>query len=954
MTAQTRDVLSFGNFSLVPSERLLTRGGVTLQLGARTLDILMALVSRPNEAVSKRDLIAQVWPDVIVGEGSLRFHMASLRKALGDGKNGARYITTLAGRGYCFVAPISRSSEWPRAPAAEAADAPRTNLPSRPSRMVGRAAAVLMLSTQLAASRFVTIVGTGGVGKTTVAVAVGHEQVESFAGAVHFVDLGTLGDPNLVATSLASMLGLSFQSQDPTPSLMAFLRDKRILLIFDNCEHVIEAAATLAVRIFQNAPQVHILATSREVLRAEGEQVYRLAPLLVPPDDPGLTAAAALTFPATQLFLERAAVSGARLDLSDANAATVASICRKLDGVALAIELAAGRVAAYGLQQTAALLEERLSLLWVGQRTAPPRQQTLKATLDWSYGLLSELERVVLRRLAVFVGQFTIDAALAVVTSATVDQALVFGAIDSLVAKSMVASRPVGAMMRYRLLETTRAYALEVGVEDSELAGLAARHAAYYRGWLEESGAEWPTLSSAAERAPYLAALGNVRAALEWGFGPHGNAEVGVGLAAAAARVFLAMSLLTESARWSERAILALDGTMRGGPDEMLLQAALGLSSMFTRGSSDAARAALSRSLAIAEERDDPLNQLQLLGLLHMFHHRAGDFKTALHYAKRCSAMSGTVADPASAALAHSLLGRSLRHAGDLGGARRELEAALQQGRDVPRSGGPYLGFDHYNYAGVALARTLWLQGHPTQAMERIRQTVEDAVSLDHPGTLSIALAWAVFLSLWSGNLESAEEHMDWFITHADAHSLKPYLAVGRGFKAELALRRGDIKGGVEALQRCLGELHALRYELLTTEFSLSIAQGLAATGRQAEALELIDETIRLVEGNGDLAHMPELLRVKGGIVLSMPQPRPDEAETHLTQSLEWSRRQAARAWELRAAIDLAALWARHDRRDEARALLQPVYERFEEGSDTADLKAAERLLASLAEPRLI
>jgi predicted ATPase len=921
---------------------------VTLPLGARTLDILIALVARPNEAVSKRDLMAQVWPDVTVGEGSLRFHMASLRKALGDGKEGARYIATLAGRGYCFVAPISRSGERPPVSAADAADAPRTNLPSRLTRMVGRVDAVLMLSTQLAASRFVTIVGAGGVGKTTVAVAVGHDLVESFAGAVHFVDLGTLSDPNLVATSLASMLGLSFQSQDPTPSLMAYLRDKRILLIFDNCEHVIEAAAALATRVFQNAPQVHILATSREVLRVEGEQVYRLAPLPVPPDDPALTAAMALTFPAAQLFVERAAASGARLDFNDANAATVASICRKLDGVALSIELAAGRVEAYGLQQTAALLEERLSLLWLGQRTAPPRQQTLKATLDWSYGLLSELERVVLRRLAVFVGQFTLDAALAVVTNATVDQALVFGAIDSLVAKSMVASRPVGAMMRYRLLDTTRAYALEISAGDIELAELAARHATYYRRWLEQSGVEWPTLSNAAERAPYLAGLGNVRAALEWCFGVDGNAEIGVGLAAAAAPVFLAMSLLTECLRWSERAILALDDATRAGPQEMQLQATLGLSSMFTRGSSEAARVALIRSLAIAEDRDDALNQLQLLGLLHMFHHRAGDFKTALHYAKRCSAISGTVADPASIALAHSLLGRSLRHIGDLDGARLELEAALQHGRGSPRTRTLYLGFDHYNYAGVALARTLWSQGHPIQAMERVRETVEDATSMDHPGTLSIALAWAAFLFLWTGNLESAEEHIDWFIAHAESHSLKPYLAVGRGFKGELAIRRGDVKGGVESLRRCLEEMHAARYELLTTEFNISLVQGLAAIGRQAEGIALIDETIRLVEGNGDVAHMPELLRVKGGVLLSMPRPRLDDAETCFTQSLEWGRRQAALAWELRTAIDLAALWTLRNRRDEARALLQPVFGRFVEGSDTADLKAAERLLATL------
>ena len=332
----------------------------------------------------------------------------------------------------------------------------------------------------------------------------------------------------------------------------------------------------LGARTLDALPQVHILATSRKALRVEGEHVYKLDPLACPPDDPGLTAEVAQTFPAPQLFVERALASGARLDLGDADAAIVVGICRKLDGVALAIELAARRVVAYGLQQTAALLDQRLTLLWLGPRTAPPRQRTLRATLDWSYGLLSELERVVLRRLAVFVGHFTLDAALAVATSATVDQALVFAAIDSLVAKSMVATRPVGAMMRYRLLDTTRAYVLETGADDAELVDLAVRHVAYCRQWLEQSGTDWPKLSTGAERAPHFAALNNVRAALDWCFGANGNAEIGVGLTVAAAPVFLAMSLLPECHRWSERAILALDDGARGGLEEMRLQADLG------------------------------------------------------------------------------------------------------------------------------------------------------------------------------------------------------------------------------------------------------------------------------------------------------------------------------------------------------------------------------------------
>jgi tetratricopeptide (TPR) repeat protein len=423
---------------------------------------------------------------------------------------------------------------------------------------------------------------------------------------------------------------------------------------------------------------------------------------------------------------------------------------------------------------------------------------------------------------------------------------------------------------------------------------------------------------------------------------------MGVGLASAAAPVFLAMSLLTECHRWSERAILALDDATRGGHGEMHLQAALGMSLMFTRGSTEGARVALNRSLAIAEGHGDAVNQLQLLAPLHMFHLRIGDFKTALHYAKRSSAVSGTTEDPAALALAHSLLGISLHLIGDLGGARVELEAALQHRPGSRRTSTIYLGFDHHNWAGIALARTLWLQGNPAQAVERTRQTVTDAERMDHPVTLSATLNWAIAVFLGTGDLLSADEHIDWFISHAESHSLTPYLAVGRGFKAELAIRRGDAKGGVDSLQRCLEELHAARYELLTTPFNISLVQGLAAIGRFAESITLIDETIRLVEANGDLSYMPELLRVKGALLLSMPQRRSREAEKCLIQSLELSRRKGARAWELRTAIDLADLLVAQGRPERAQALLRPVFEQFVEGSDTADLKAAERLLASL------
>src|ERR1700726_573337 len=802
--ALTKEAISFGPFSLIASERLLTREGAPVELSARALDILIALSSNPNEVVSKTDLLSRVWPDVTVEEGSLRFHIANLRKALGDGQHGARYITTISGRGYCFVAPISRSSGQERALVAGAANFPLANLPGRQSGMVGRDDDVLKLSARLNAARFVTIVGSGGVGKTTVAVAVGHHLIEAFAGAVLFVDLSMLSDPDLVATAVASMLGLSVQSNDAGPSLIAYLRDKRIILILDTCEHLIEAAATLASQIHIAASQVHILATSREALQVEGEHVYRLNALACPPDDAGITAEVAQTFPASKLFFERASASGARLDFDDAEATIVVGICRKLDGVALAIELAARRVEAYGLHQTAALLDQRLTLLWVGPRTAPPRQRTLHATLDWSYGLLSETERLVLRRLALFVGHFTLDAALAVATDATLDQAAVFSAIDSLVAKSMVATRPIGAMMRYRLLDTTRAYAVDIHLEDAELTNLAVRHAAYFRQWLEQSGTDWSTLSSGTERAPHFAGLNNVRAALEWCFGAGGNTEIGVRLAAAAVPVFLAMSLLSECHRWSQRAILALDKASHGTFEEMHLQAGLGISSMQMHGESNAARVALNRSLLIAEQRGDVPHQAGLLGMLHMFHFRGGDFNTALGYAKHCRALAGSIDDPAAIALAHSILGRSLLIMGDLGNARIELEALLRIWPRSQRTHSIYLAYDRHYRAGIALARTLWLQGYPAQAVERAEQTIKGAERMDHPASQVVVLAWAASVFLWTGDFRSAEEHINSSISLAESHSLGPLVAVGQARRAELAIRRDDAESGINGLRASL------------------------------------------------------------------------------------------------------------------------------------------------------
>lgn len=365
------DVISFGPYRLILAQRLLLRDEKRVDVGSRALDILIALAEAAGEVVGHRQLMARAWPNVVVGEGSLRVTIAELRKVLGDGQNGRRYIANVTGRGYCFVAPVDRSTAQPSAstPPLPLTSEPRPvakhKLPAQLARMVGRDGTVEVLSMLLASRRFVSVVGPGGMGKTTVAISIAHALLGKFDNAVYFVDLGAVMDATLVPSAVAAVLGVFVQAQDPLPGLLAFLAERRLLLVLDNCEHVIDAAASLTERLHSEAPQVHILTTSRESLRVEGEHVHLLVPLDYPTVREDLTAAEALATPAVQLFMERAFASGSTLELTDADAPTVAAICNRLDGIALAIELAGSRVGAYPKRSP------RPSACWHGRVARP-------------------------------------------------------------------------------------------------------------------------------------------------------------------------------------------------------------------------------------------------------------------------------------------------------------------------------------------------------------------------------------------------------------------------------------------------------------------------------------------------------------------------------------------------------------------------------------------------------
>jgi predicted ATPase len=364
--------------------------------------------------VGKEELIARVWPQIFVEEANLKIQISALRRALGDGQGGNRYIVTVVGRGYNFVAPIRVAEPSRASPSPKIAPAALHNLPFATTRMIGRGESAAILVSQLSQRRLVTIVGSGGIGKTTVALAVAERMIGAYEQGVRLVDLAPLRDARLVPSAVATVLGLEMRTEDPLPSLVAALRDSRMLLLLDNCEHVIDAAADLAAAILSGVAGVTILATSREPLGIAGEWVHRVEPLSSPEPSSELTATEAAAYPAVQLFVERVTAIVEDFALTDANAPLVVATCRKLDGLPLAIEFAAPAVEVLGLNGLAAGLNESLRLLRSRRRGQAPRHRTMRTVIDWSYSLLRQDDQRFFRALSIFSGGFTIDAAAAV------------------------------------------------------------------------------------------------------------------------------------------------------------------------------------------------------------------------------------------------------------------------------------------------------------------------------------------------------------------------------------------------------------------------------------------------------------------------------------------------------------------------------------------------------------
>ncbi len=945
------EIASFGPFHLVPLARLLHKGEDSVTIGSRRLDILITLVEKAGEVISQRELIARAWPNLVVEKANLRIHIAGLRKALGDGIDGARYITNVPGRGYCFVAPVQRfkidSGALPEAVQVRKSEVPNT-LPAPLTRMIGCEKAIAVLKDLLREKHFVSIVGSGGMGKTAIAIAIAHALLGEFGDAVFFVDLDVLTDETMVATAVASALGVFIQTTDPVESVLAFAKGKRILLVLDNCEHVINAAAALTERIFGALPDMCLLTTSRESLRVKGEHVYLLHALESPPDNVDLTAAEALASPSVKLFMDCATASGHRRALSDADAPVVASICRRLDGVALAIELVASRVGTYGIQVIDDLLDNRVRLLWQGRRTALPRHQTLYAMLDWSYRLLTDRDRKVLCRLSVFVGNFTFEAAQAIAGAAEMGAQQVADALASLIEKSLIWVSRIEGTTYLRLLEVTRIYAAEKLAESPDVETVFLRHALHYATLLRTQ-TQSMHLFSDSDLSDVVQHFGNLRAALEWSFSERGDRQVGVELAASSAPLLLSMFQLDDCHRWCGLGLVGLNDAQRGTRLELVLQKGSAISSMCTVSNSNAVRNAIEHALVLSEILGEVRYRLRLMAGLNIFLIRTGNFREALAVAERCAAIAREADAFGAVAISNWMLGCSYHMAGNQEAARCYLESGFKRAAEDGLTCADVFGYDHRIYASTIWARMLWLSGYPDQAEKIARQAIDEAKKHHHPINLCIVMISTIRVFLWGGYFEEAKQQIACLIMHAEKHSLRIFYAVGTALKGELAVAQEQPDIGIDLLQGAFKMLPAERHLLPATGFYCALAEGLMQRGQISDALTKIDEALVRSEAQGANFDMPDLLRVRGNILLAADPPDATAAENTLLKAIDLARSQSAIGMELRAATTLAELWHRQQRNCEAGRILISVYERFTEGFETRDLKIAAALIEQLA-----
>jgi predicted ATPase len=914
-------VARIGNFQVLPHKRLVQANGHPLHLGSRALDILLVLLEHAGNVVSKEHLIARVWPRNVVEDINLRVHIAALRKALGEGRDGQRYIATIPLRGYSLVAPVS----W-QAPA-DSLNAHTHNLPRRLNPVIGRGKMVDSLARNIRQQRFVTLVGPGGIGKTTVALHVAERLLANYSQGVRLLDLAPLDKATQLPQTLAAAFDLTLQGDEPIGELAHYLRDRQMLLILDNCEHLVESVAGLAEVLLKTAPLVDILATSREVLRAEGEHVQRVEPLTCPPPAPAMAISQALGFPALQLLVERVIANEGRFELTESELPAAAELCRRLDGIPLAIEMAAAQIGALGVAEVLSQLTVSFRLLNRGRRTAPARQQTLRATLDWSYELLPALEKASLRRLSVFPASFSLDAAAALIGT---DEPMVLPCltISQLVAKSLVSTEVTDEQVHYRLLDTTRTYALEKLHEAAEEQQVRRRHAQYCLTLMSQAQREWEVTPSQHWIKRFAPRLDDLRAALDWGFSAQGDEEIAIRLTACSTPLWQELSLLKEHGHYASRALAMLQGCDQPCPTlQMTLSLVLGSIWYHTRGGTPETIDAFVNAGRLAERCQNVAGQLKATSGLMAVNLSRADYTAALEQTRhfdrlcRCDAPELSLSLQRMGGLAQHFAGNQLQ-------ARQHADYALTNIACNPPAGHFTNGFgvqyDQKVAALTLLARVLWLQGFPEQAWHHAMQALDLAQRIEHGTSLCYTLAlsaWAI--ARYNGHIVASRELLTLLLGQTRKLSMNMFHGWAQHYERE-TLTPGAPPGSEPALP---GE--GMIKDIMATLNPAYVDDALLARAQSGQAGWVTAEVLRA--GAVDL--------------LARETLELNRAESLLGEALTIARHQGALAWELRAACSLARLWQQQGRQQEAHALLKQVYGRFTEGFSTPDLLSARQLL---------
>lgn len=920
----THEVIRFGDFALSPASRVLQEGSRTVRLGSRALEILILLLENAGRFVSKDEILQKVWPTTVVIEGNLRVHIAGLRKALGDGQDGRRYIVTAPNKGYLFAAPLQRESvtHGAHAPSGLLAG-PR--LPMLLTRLIGQEVATEGVSRQLISYRLVSLIGTGGIGKTSLALSVanglaGHVICRD---GVFFVDLASIATPDMAASAVAAALGLASVGDNLQSSMIDFLHERTLLLVLDNCEHMVSAVAFLVEQLLRGAPGIRILTTSREPLRAQGEWVHRLQPLRLPPVGAGLDVSHAMRFAGIELFVERACAARDGFRLIDSDIDVVTTICRRLDGIPLAIELAAARVGAIGLRPVAAALDHSLSLLSQGRRTAIARHQTLTATIDWSFQLLTPLEQRVLLRLSVFAGVFTLESASAVANLDSLGTDALLEAVLDLVDKSLITADVSSEDAFFRLLETTRSYALEGLLLSEEEATVRRRHAAHCLELLIQAETDWTSMPVDRWLSTYGRRIDDVRAALAWAFSDAGDRSLCVALAAKSALLFFQLSLADEYRRIAERSMAFVEGLGGIHPRwEFELNVVYGHMLYHTVGLPPERERALARSRDLAEQIGDRQLQALACSTNWMAAYQTAHPQLMLEYAQRYEDLTEGVLDPSWTHMYDRMKAPAFHFLGDQAAARACCERGLSINGIVRP---PFVSGSQINLRvsmGTILARVLWIQGDTVQAEAIAQKTIDAAV---HEGE-SVALAFllgiaACPVALWNGQIDLARQRVDMLLDHTRKHALKSWHNYAVAFNTVLEWQ----EAGSESVHRELelpGTPTPPLIELLATLHPRLVTQ----------------EVIHRAHAGLSGWCRAEIFRVQGLQALSSDTA---QAEAHFRRALDIALLEATPAWALRAATSLGELLLQQGRHAEAWPLLTQNLGPYAQGLQTPDVQAA-------------